>query len=380
VEMKLKKIIIVYPSFERGGVENILVNLINELVRKKILIEIITISNKLKNSQLLKPSKYLYIHCTKMKKIFFLSNRINLALQAAKLLIKSINKTNHKSSIIFSMQSSMIPILISKFYKIKIVARNAEDPISSFRYSGKKIYSSVIFLLRFLIYNLSDGIITNSYGSKKSLGLFLLNKKKICAIYNPYLKKINVIKKNIKKKQILAVGRFCRQKNFEFLIKAFDTFSKKKPNYKLMLLGDGEYRQRIKKLIISLNLSKKIVLKGWVKDTNKFFLESKLFIIPSLYEGLGNVVIDALNNNTPVIASKCKSGPREIIKESKGGYLVDVNNLEQTADKMNYCIDNYKEAILKTKYGRLYLNRFLIKKGSELYLNFLNKVLTTKKL
>ncbi len=378
--MKLKKIIIVYPSFERGGVENILVNLINELVRKKILIEIITISNKLKNSQLLKPSKYLYIHCTKMKKIFFLSNRINLALQAAKLLIKSINKTNHKSSIIFSMQSSMIPILISKFYKIKIVARNAEDPISSFRYSGKKIYSSVIFLLRFLIYNLSDGIITNSYGSKKSLGLFLLNKKKICAIYNPYLKKINVIKKNIKKKQILAVGRFCRQKNFEFLIKAFDTFSKKKPNYKLMLLGDGEYRQRIKKLIISLNLSKKIVLKGWVKDTNKFFLESKLFIIPSLYEGLGNVVIDALNNNTPVIASKCKSGPREIIKESKGGYLVDVNNLEQTADKMNYCIDNYKEAILKTKYGRLYLNRFLIKKGSELYLNFLNKVLTTKKL
>ena len=378
--MKLKKIIIVYPSFERGGVENILVNLINELVRKKILIEIITISNKLKNSQLLKPSKYLYIHCTKMKKIFFLSNRINLALQAAKLLIKSINKTNHKSSIIFSMQSSMIPILISKFYKIKIVARNAEDPISSFRYSGKKIYSSVIFLLRFLIYNLSDGIITNSYGSKKSLGLFLLNKKKICAIYNPYLKKINVIKKNIKKNQILAVGRFCRQKNFEFLIKAFDTFSKKKPNYKLMLLGDGEYRQRIKKLIISLNLSKKIVLKGWVKDTNKFFLESKLFIIPSLYEGLGNVVIDALNNNTPVIASKCKSGPREIIKESKGGYLVDVNNLEQTADKMNYCIDNYKEAILKTKYGRLYLNRFLIKKGSELYLNFLNKVLTTKKL
>ena len=378
--MKLKKIIIVYPSFERGGIENILVNLINELVRKKILVEIITISNKLKNSQLLKPSKYLYINYTKKKKTIFLSNRINLALQAAKLLIKSINKTNHKSSIIFSMQSSMIPILISKFYKIKIVARNAEDPISSFRYSGKKIYSSTIFLLRFFIYNLSDGIITNSYGSKKSLGLFLLNKRKICAIYNPYLKKINIIKKNIKKKQILAVGRFCRQKNFEFLIKAFDIFSKKNPDYKLILLGDGEYRQRIKKLIISLNLSKKIVLKGWVKDTNKFFLESKLFMIPSLYEGLGNVVIDALNNNTPVIASKCKSGPREIIKEGMGGYLVDVNNLDQTTDRMNYCIDNYKEAIFKTRYGRLYLNRFLIKKGSELYLNFLNKVLTTKKL
>ena len=66
--MKLKKIIIVYPSFERGGIENILVNLINELVRKKILVEIITISNKLKSSQLLKPSKYLYINYT-IKKI-----------------------------------------------------------------------------------------------------------------------------------------------------------------------------------------------------------------------------------------------------------------------------------------------------------------------
>ena len=223
--MKLKKIIIVYPSFERGGIENILINLINELLKKRIFIEIITVSNKLKNSKLLKSSKYLHINSTKEKKTFFLSNRINLALTASKLLIKSIKNTNHKNSIIFSMQSSMIPILISKFYRIKIVARNAEDPISSFIYSGKKIYSFIIFLLRFFIYNLSDGIITNSYGSKKSLGLFLINKRKICAIYNPYLKKINIIKKKNRKKQILAVGRLCKQKNFEFLIKVFKIFS-----------------------------------------------------------------------------------------------------------------------------------------------------------
>ena len=60
--MKLKKIIIIYPSFERGGIENILVNLINEHTNKKILIEIITISDKLKSSKLLKQSKYLYIN------------------------------------------------------------------------------------------------------------------------------------------------------------------------------------------------------------------------------------------------------------------------------------------------------------------------------
>ena len=378
--MKLKKIIIIYPSFERGGIENVLVNLINELTKKKFLIEIITVSNKLKKSKLLKKSKYLHINSTKEKNFFFLSNRINLALQASKLLIKSIKKTNHKNSIIFSMQSSMIPILISKFYKIKIVARNAEDSLSSFRYSGKKIYSSIVFLLRFFIYNLSDGIITNSYGSKKSLELFLLNKRKINAIYNPYLEKINTIKQKKKKKQILAVGRFCRQKNFEFLIKAFNIFVKNNSEYSLILLGDGEYRKKIERLILSLKLNKKIILKGWVKNTNKFFLESKLFIIPSLYEGLGNVVIDSLNNNTPVIASKCKSGPREIIKENKGGYLVDVNDLEGTANKIEYCINNYKEALSKTKYARLYLKRFLIKNSTQLYLDFLNKVLITKKL
>ena len=378
--MKLKKIIIIYPSFERGGIENVLVNLINELTKKKFFIEIITVSNKLKKSKLLKKSKYLHINSTKEKNFFFLSNRINLALQASKLLIKSIKKTNHKNSIIFSMQSSMIPILISKFYKIKIVARNAEDSLSSFRYSGKKIYSSIVFLLRFFIYNLSDGIITNSYGSKKSLELFLLNKRKINAIYNPYLEKINTIKQKKKKKQILAVGRFCRQKNFEFLIKAFNIFVKNNSEYSLILLGDGEYRKKIERLILSLKLNKKIILKGWVKNTNKFFLESKLFIIPSLYEGLGNVVIDSLNNNTPVIASKCKSGPREIIKENKGGYLVDVNDLEGTANKIEYCINNYKEALSKTKYARLYLKRFLIKNSTQLYLDFLNKVLITKKL
>ena len=71
---------------------------------------------------------------------------------------------------------------------------------------------------------------------------------------------------------------------------------------------------------------------------------------------------------------------REVIKNNKGGYLVEVNDINQTVNKMNYCINNYNEALFKTKYARLYLNRFLIKNGSNLYLNFLNKVLTEKKL
>ena len=92
------------------------------------------------------------------------------------------------------------------------------------------------------------------------------------------------------------------------------------------------------------------------------------------------MLCNRIQANRLEIASKCKSGPREVIKNNKGGYLVEVNDINQTVNKMNYCINNYNEALFKTKYGRLYLNRFLIKNGSNLYLNFLNKVLTKKKL
>ena len=109
-----------------------------------------------------------------------------------------------KDTIIHSMQSSYIPILISKIKKFKIVIRNSEDPIASTKYSENKSWSYSIFILRYFFYNFADLIITNSKGSSKSLKYFLIGKKKskVKYIYNPYLtlEKLETQKKRKKRK------------------------------------------------------------------------------------------------------------------------------------------------------------------------------------
>ena len=66
-----------------------------------------------------------------------------------------------------------------------------------------------------------------------------------------------------------SVGRLVKQKNFETLIKGFSLFSKDYPNYKLVILGDGPEKEKLKQLIANLNCDKQIILRGWIKNTNK---------------------------------------------------------------------------------------------------------------
>ena len=89
------------------------------------------------------------------------------------------------------MQSNIAAIIVCLLNNTKIVIRNSEDPISSTIYSENVFISYCVFFLKIIFYNLCDGIITNSKGSKSSIEKFVFNKKKIKAIYNPYLKNLN---------------------------------------------------------------------------------------------------------------------------------------------------------------------------------------------
>ena len=61
--------------------------------------------------------------------------------------------------------------------------------------------------------------------------------------------------------------------------------------------------------------------KGWVKNTTPYLKKSKIFVLSSSYEGLGNVLIDAINYNVPCVSTNCPSGPSEILLNGKGGFL-----------------------------------------------------------
>jgi len=358
---------------EKGGVEVNIRHLVKYLTNKGIKISLI--SNKINTRGLkINKKKFELIKTdTKFTKSI-LPYRFLTSLFSIKKLIKTIKNNKEENTVVFSMQSSMVSILVSKFYKTKIVARNSEDPISSTIYADNYITSLVVFFLRFIIYNFADGILTNSYGSRKSLKLFLINKNKIKTIYNPYLLDIKNKPNNKKKNIILSVGRLVKQKNFETLIRGFSIFSKDYPNYKLFILGDGPEKEKLKQLINELNCNNKIILKGWIKNTNKYFSTSKLFILTSVYEGLGNVFIDAVNHEVPCIYTNCKSGPNEILLGKKGGYQIKLKDYKQLAKTIKEAIVNYKSSIAMVKYSKMKINRFLYKDVCPKYLAYLNKI------
>ena len=192
-------------------------------------------------------------------------------------------------------------------------------------------------------------------------------------IFNPYLKKIGKNRKIPKKKYILSVGRLCKQKNQEIVIKAFSIFLQKYPNYKLILIGHGPDERKLIDFCKKLNIQKNVIFKGWIKNPKNFYLNSKVLLFPSLYEGLPNTLIDAINYNLPCVSSRC-SGAEDILTK-KFGLYVPHDDPKFLAKKIEFVIKNYRNVNLNVLRIKKKLNRFLIQSQTSKYLNYCQDVL-----
>jgi glycosyltransferase involved in cell wall biosynthesis len=123
---------------------------------------------------------------------------------------------------------------------------------------------------------------------------------------------------------ILAVGRLTDQKAFDMLIQAFFLLRKDRAA-RLLILGEGENRPALQALIEQLGLEQDVNLMGFVKNPYPYMAHANLFVLPSRWEGLPTVLIEALYLGTPVVATNCPGGSREILKDGQFGKLVPVD-------------------------------------------------------
>ena len=99
------------------------------------------------------------------------------------------------------------------------------------------------------------------------------------------------------------IGRFMAQKNHTFLIDIFNEYHKINPNSLLLLVGQGPLENKIKEKVKKLDLHKSVKFLGQRNDVNKLYQAFDLFLLPSLYEGLGMVLIEAQCSGLPCICS-----------------------------------------------------------------------------
>jgi len=138
---------------------------------------------------------------------------------------------------------------------------------------------------------------------------------------------------------IIAAGQLSVWKGFEDLINAYSLIEKKIP-HKLVILGDGEDKAKLINLIEQKNLNKKIYLPGYVDNPLKYFKKSEIFVLSSLREGMPNVLIEAMMCGCTPVSTNCKTGPSEIIKNNKYGYLSPIKNPNLLAQNILKAIEN----------------------------------------
>ena len=155
----------------------------------------------------------------------------------------------------------------------------------------------------------------------------------------------------VNKKIILGVGRLTVQKNFSYLINEFSKFLKIKDQYVLVILGKGEEKNNLIKLIKKKNLSNSVYLLGNVKNVYDFMRSSDVFVLSSLWEELGFVMAEAALNNLFIISSDCPNGPKEFLNYGKNGIIYNTNKENSLLNALvNFSdLKNHKEKIINAK-------------------------------
>jgi glycosyltransferase involved in cell wall biosynthesis len=137
---------------------------------------------------------------------------------------------------------------------------------------------------------------------------------------------------------ILGAGELCGRKDFETLLRAFARVRTQRP-CRLMILGQGRARERLLALAAELGVAEDVALPGFVPEPYAFMAHADLFAFTSRWEGLGFVIIEALAVGTPVVATDCPSGPREILQDGRIGRLVPVGDAAALAAAMLQTLD-----------------------------------------
>jgi glycosyltransferase involved in cell wall biosynthesis len=125
---------------------------------------------------------------------------------------------------------------------------------------------------------------------------------------------------------ILGVGRLEKQKDFPTLIRAFAQVRREQP-LRLMILGEGSLRGELEQLAQQLGVAADVAMPGFVMNPHAYMARSRVFVLSSVWEGLGNVVIEALAAGTAVVSTDCPSGPAEILEQGKYGRRVGVKDV-----------------------------------------------------
>lgn len=313
----MKNIMFVVPKLTGGGAEKTVANL-SKLLKDKYNIYIVIFRDT--------DTKYDYNGKLIILKNYKANHKFSNFTYAIKLSneLRKIKKNLCIDvAVSFLTYADIVNVLSKTSEKIYISIRNMDSLL---------LRKSLLFYITKFCCKKADQIIAISKHVNDDIQKnFKVKKDKIITIYNPCIN--NSIEKkellNNNENFIITMGRLTDQKGHWHLIRAFNEVVKYYPDLKLYILGDGENKSLYQDLVDGYSLSNSVKFLGFVDNPLDYIIDAKLFIFTSLYEGLGNSLLETLSCKVPIISTDCDAGPREILAP-------ETNHLKRIKDDIEF--------------------------------------------
>lgn len=334
-----------------GGTERVLSIIANELSKKddKFNIHILSITNESNSSYFtlnknIKTERILKSKDVNFKKHYF---------KVVKGIRQYIKKNKIDILIDVEVIASLFSIPATLFTKTRLITWEHfnfyEDNGSSLRVFSRKLIS------RF-----SDCIITLTEQDKINYLNNLKIKGKIDFIYNP-IENGDRISCDIKAKQLISVGRLTYQKGFDMLCEIAKEVLKDNPDWKWIILGDGEDKEKLESKIKEYNLQGKLILKGKVSNVEDYYKNSSLYVMTSRFEGLPMTLLEAKSYKLPIVSFNCLTGPSEIVRNNINGFLIETGNVAAMVNKIGILLSDINKREDFSNKSNLDIEKFRLK-------------------
>jgi glycosyltransferase involved in cell wall biosynthesis len=359
--------IAIFVSFSgQGGVERMIINLCEGLLSLNCEVDLLPIKTQGEYLDNIPPE------------VNIIKSRASCSYSSLPSLVKYLKRAQPTALLAAKDRANQVAIL-SRFFSPKstrIVVRMGTT--TSAALAGRSAIKKWLWYLPMrILYPLADEIIVISRGVAEDMARITgMPVSKFKVVSNPVISKEMMRSARVDTGHpwfsdnslpiILGAGRLTRQKDFATLMRAFARLHAKIP-CRLVILGEGRDRFKLEALAARLGIARDVALPGFVENPYAFMTRASLFVLSSAWEGLGNVLIEAMSLGIPVVATDCPSGPREILANGRYGKLVPVGNAEKLAAAM--------QATLKNPIGKKVLTEavraYRVENSSRQYLQIL---------
>lgn len=356
------KILFILTSLSYGGEERLVVDQLKALDNRKYRLSVIYYEKR--EDLLFDIPPHVSVYRIEKKKWtdFF------LLVWQIRCMIKKINPHIVFSTVWYNTLIVSVAkyLLSTPFY---YVAREPHNHMKDIENTRFKIIKKYIIKWSHKIPNIV--IIVSRGAADEIISAYQIRKENVKVIYNSVdIKNISILKnKCIKshnyfdnsKINIVTLGRLTERKGYADLLIAFKKI-RKHHKANMIFIGDGEEKDRLIKMSESMNLQQDVHFLGKQKNPYNTMARCDIFIMSSLREGFGNVIIEAMACGIPVISTNCPHGPGEIITSGENGLLVPVKDTDALAKTMDDLIYDREKRLEIAERGKKRAEDFSLKK------------------